>query len=156
MVVSVDGYMLSYALYQNESVLPLVWRCQTLAYAGQNSEDFPSWRGNPDVIIIIIIIICSSMRDGLTLSKAISDARCLSRRTISLAWNQDYFIFKCDSLSSLCCRRLLLLLLLFSMYLRVVSAIASINLSFFAFISLNRASIFLGVGLSKFVWWPSH
>jgi hypothetical protein len=25
------------------------------------------------------------MRDGLTLSKAISDARCLSRRTISLA-----------------------------------------------------------------------
>jgi hypothetical protein len=42
------------------------------------------------------------------------------------------------------------------MYLRVVSAIASINLSFFAFISLNRASIFLGVGLSKFVWWPSH
>ena len=86
MVVSVDGYMLSYALYQNESVLPLVWRCQTLAYAGQNSEDFPRRRGNPDVIVIvIIIIICSSMRDGLTLSKAISDARCLSRRTISLA-----------------------------------------------------------------------
>jgi hypothetical protein len=26
MVPSVDGYMLSYVLYQNESVLPLVWR----------------------------------------------------------------------------------------------------------------------------------